>query len=267
MTCTQIPEIELSNVSAAVGGYTVVTGVSFSISPGEKLAIVGTNGAGKSTLLRTIAGISAAPSGTVTIGGKNVAKMRLRQRAKLMSFVAQEDAPPADLTLSEMVCLGRIPHRPAWAVTPEREMKIVRQSLDCVGLGDRLNTPCDRLSGGERRRAMLARGLAQNCPVLILDEPTNHLDIAWTLRMLGFLSNLDATVITAIHDLDLVLRYFDKVAVLHDHKLLAFGAPKDVLSSATINDAFNVSVTQTTHPHTGASHLLISEREEPENEA
>ncbi len=261
-----IPEIKLTNVTASVGGFAVVRGVNFTVPPGTKIAIVGTNGAGKSTLLRAIAGINPATEGTVSIAGQDVSKMKLRQRARLMAFVAQEETPPADLTLSEMVCLGRIPHRPAWAVTPSREIKFVREALAYVGLSDRLNTSCDHLSGGERRRAMLARGLAQHCPVLILDEPTNHLDIAWTLRMLRFLTGLDATVIVAIHDLDLVLRYFDAVAVLHDRALLAFGNPRDVLSSHTVNDAFNVDAVQTIHERTGASHLLISERKETTDE-
>lgn len=262
MNQIRIPVISVRNVTASIAGKTIVSDVNFEVNPGTKVALVGTNGAGKSTLLRAIAGINPPTAGQVLIDGESVADMKLRRRAKIMAFVAQEEVPSADLTVGEMVCLGRIPHRPPWAVSPDKERDLVVESLARVGLADRIDVACDHLSGGEKRRAMLARGLAQNCPVLMLDEPTNHLDIAWTLQMLDFLAHLRMTVIAAIHDLDLVLRYFDTVVVLHDGAMLACGSPVDVLSCDLVADAFGVDAIQSPHPVSGKPHLLISQRKE-----
>lgn len=256
-----VPDVRLRDVTASIGSHMVVSGVSFEVPAGCKAAIVGTNGAGKSTLLRAMAAINPPTSGTVLVGGEDIARMKHRQRAKTISFVSQEEGPPADLTLAEMVSLGRLPHRPSWAVDAGREKDIVTFALEVVGMADRLDVSCDRLSGGERRRAMIARGLAQRCPVLMLDEPTNHLDIAWTIRVLDALSEFDATVIAVIHDLDLVLRHFDLVAVLHDHRLLAFGPPVEVITTELMAGAFGVSAVQVAHPLTDANHLLVSRKE------
>lgn len=262
-----IPSIVLDDVAASVDGYQVVSGVSFQVPGGTKLALVGTNGAGKSTLLRAMAGINPATRGRVLVDGTPITEIKHRQRAKTISFVSQEETPPADLTLAEMVSLGRLPHRPPWAINPDKEKEIVRAALGKVGLEDRLHVSCDHLSGGERRRAMIARGLAQRCPVLVLDEPTNHLDIAWTLRLLETLTELDVTVIAAIHDLDVVLRHFDLVAVLHDHRLFAFGSPEDVIDTPLMDEAFRVEALQTPHPVTHDPHLLISKGKETPDES
>jgi len=254
----QIPEIRLEDVAAQVEGHVVVRGVSLTIPAGTKLALVGTNGAGKSTLLRAIAGIAAPAAGRVLLDGRPLSAMKPRERARVIAFVSQEETPPDDLRLGEMVALGRIPYRSPWSMTTHGELHIVREALSALGLGDRLETPCTNLSGGERRRAMIARGLAQRCPVLMLDEPTNHLDIAWQLRLLDLLGAQPTTVIAAIHDIDTVLRHFDLVAVLHDGRLQAFGRPTEVLDTGLMGEAFAVEAMQISHPETHQSHLLIS---------
>ncbi|PIF02593.1 MAG: molybdate ABC transporter substrate-binding protein [Propionibacterium sp.] len=255
-------DIIVSDVSAAIGGNVVVTGVNFEIPAGAKVALVGTNGAGKSTLLRTLAGISPAAAGEVKIGDRPINDIRPKDRARLISFVGQEEMPPAELRVAEMVALGRIPHRPPWAVDGWSERRIVTKALKTVGLADFGQRPCDHLSGGERRRAMIARGIAQECPILMLDEPTNHLDIAWQLRLLSLFNRQEGTVIAAIHDIDMALRHFDLVAVLHDRKLWAFGEPIDVLTADLMADAFGVEARQVLDPITNDPHLLVSKGKE-----
>lgn len=257
----QAQGLRLTDVSAAIGGHVVVAGVNLEIPAGARLALVGTNGAGKSTLLRTMAGIARPAGGEVWLGAQRLGELRPRERARQVCFVGQEEMPPAELLVGEMVALGRIPHRPPWAVDGRGERPHVLGALAAVGLADYVDRPCDQLSGGERRRAMIARGLAQGCPVLILDEPTNHLDIAWQLRLLDLLGRQRATVITAVHDIDLVLRHFDLVAVLHAGRIWAFGPPVDVLDTQLLAEAFGVGAKQIKHPDTDQPHLLISRSE------
>ncbi|EPD32531.1 ABC transporter ATP-binding protein [Propionimicrobium lymphophilum] len=254
--------ISVRGVAAAVGGYVAVKHVSFDVPYGTKLALVGTNGAGKSTLLRALAGINPAVEGIVRIGERDVTAYAPKTRARIISFVGQEESPPAALTLGEMVNLGRIPHRAPWSVDVHKDRDIVVSALAQVGLDDRIDSACDHLSGGERRRAMIARGLAQGSPIFMLDEPTNHLDIAWQLKLLKLLTTLECTVVAAIHDLDLVLRNFDMVAVMHAGSMIAFGEPKDVINTQLMDEAFRVEAIQAPNPVTHETHLLISKGKE-----
>lgn len=254
--------IKVRNVAAAVGGYVAVKNVNFDIPFGTKFALVGTNGAGKSTLLRALAGINPAVEGQVMVGDRDVSSYDPKTRARIVAFVGQEESPPAALTLGEMVNLGRIPHRAPWSVDVRKDRGIVLEALAQVGLEDRVDSACDQLSGGERRRAMIARGLAQGSPIFMLDEPTNHLDVAWQLKLLKILQKLDCTVIAAIHDLDMVLRNFDMVAVMHDGFMIALGKPADVINTDLMDKAFKVEAVQAENPLTKETHLLISRGKE-----
>ena len=254
--------LRIRDVAAAVGGYVAVEHVSFDIPYGTKLALVGTNGAGKSTLLRALAGINPAVDGKVMIGDRDIHDYAPRTRARIISVVSQEETPPAALSLAEMVNMGRIPHRAPWSVNAKRDRGIVLEALGKLGLADRADSACDHLSGGEKKRAMIARGLAQKAPILMLDEPTNHLDIRWQLKLLKMLRGLEATVVAVIHDLDLVLRNFDLVAVLDKRTMVAFGRPEDVINSELMAESFKVNAIQTPNPLTQEKHLLISSGKE-----
>ncbi|WP_210424452.1 ABC transporter ATP-binding protein [Gephyromycinifex aptenodytis] len=249
-------------MSAAVSGKVIVSDVDLEIARGSRVALVGTNGAGKSTLLRAISGITRPAAGAVLLDGEDIHAMPGRQRARKIAFVGQEEHPPAELRLDEMVALGRIPNRAPWELGASDDHRIVRESLSVVGLLDRIDDTCDRLSGGERRRAVLARGLAQGCSVLMLDEPTNHLDIRWQIKLLELIAAYEGTVVAAMHDLDLVLRHFDAVAVLHAGKVWAFGAPHEVFTPELLAETFAVTTCQIRHPSRDQSHLLIDGRKD-----
>ncbi len=145
-------------------------------------------------------------------------------------------------------------------------------ALDAVGLADHVDAPCVELSGGEKRRAVLARGLAQQCPVMLLDEPTNHLDVAWQLRLLETVAAQSQTLVVTIHDLDLALRSFDRLAVVgwpegsdsrHEPAtIVAQGTPAEVLGADRIRTHFGIGSVQVPHPYNDQPHLLIHPREE-----
>ncbi|MFN3520479.1 MAG: ABC transporter ATP-binding protein, partial [Sphingomonas sp.] len=212
-------------------------------------------------LLRVLAGVRRARAGSVLIDGESLSSLRPQQRARRLAFVAQEEAAQTDLLVAEMVALGRVPHARSWGGLDELSRAAVRDALDQVDLGYAINQPMDHLSGGERRRALIARGLAQEAPLLLLDEPTNHLDIGHQLALMRRIRGLGRTVVVALHDLDLAATFCDRIAVLHDGGLLACGEPDEVLTPATLHDAFGVLATRVTHPLTGRTHLLFSHDE------
>ncbi|GAA1742728.1 ABC transporter ATP-binding protein [Aeromicrobium alkaliterrae] len=236
------------------GRTTILAGVDLDVATGERVAIVGPNGAGKSTLLRVLAAIDAPHAGTVLLDGQPLSSMPARERARAIAIVSQQEVPPADLLVHELVSLGRVPHRSAWSTDSGDHAS---SALDRLGLRDFADRPVDRLSGGELRRVLVARALAQEAPLLVLDEPTNHLDLRHQHELLRTVRDLGLTVVAAIHDLGLAARYFDRVVVVHDGGIAAAGAADEILTPDLVHRVFGVRVTRVTHPETGEPHLLV----------
>lgn len=248
--------ITVNDVSCAIGGRTILRNVSFDIPGHARIALIGTNGAGKSTLLRALAGINTPTTGTVHLDDRNIHTMPAAHRAHHIAFVGQEETPPEELLLHEVVALGRVPHRKPWSGSNEGDEYIIAECLHHMNLLDYAHRPSHQLSGGQRRRAMIARGLAQHAPILMLDEPTNHLDVTWQHQLLTQLNHYNGTVVAAIHDLDLVYQYFTHVAVIHDGTVAHFGTPHDVLTPELVRLAFGVDLAIVENPITGQHQLL-----------
>lgn len=245
-------------VTCRRGRTTVVSDVDLEVPAGSRLAIIGPNGAGKTTLLRAVAGLQAPTSGTIRVDDADLYRMPARQRARTIAVVGQEEQPSAELAVSEAVGLGRTPYRNPWSHAADGERDVIDDALRAVGLHGWGDRSCVHLSGGERHRVVLARALAQDTSALVLDEPTNHLDAAWRLRLMRILDDLGCTVIAAMHDLDLVLRHFDTVAVVADGELFAHGPPDEVLTSSLLQRVFGVAGDVIVHPATGRPHLLLT---------
>jgi iron complex transport system ATP-binding protein len=258
---TAVTQLEARQLRCAVGRRTVLRDVDLEVRTGEVLGVVGANGAGKSTLLRVLAGVRRPAAGRVLLGGRDLGVLPSRERARRIAYVAQDEAGPSDLLVGELVALGRVPHHRAWGRDDARSRAAVRHALDQVDLEYAVNQPLDQLSGGERRRAVIARGLAQEADLVLLDEPTNHLDVRHQLALLRRIRTLDRTVVVSLHDLDLASTFCDRIAVLHDGGLVACGAPDEVLTPQLLHDAFGVLATRVRHPLTGRTHLLFSHDE------
>ncbi|MET8524005.1 ABC transporter ATP-binding protein [Nocardioides sp. NPDC004968] len=275
------PALRLRGVAARLGEREVLRDVDLDVPVGTRLGIVGVNGVGKSTLLRILAGVLRPSAGLAHLADETgrlheTARIGSRERARRMAYVPQEEVVSAELLVGEMVALGRVPRTRPWSRGGRQEREIVRAALDAVGLADRIDDPCERLSGGERRRAVMARGLAQECPVMLLDEPTNHLDVAWQLRLLQSVADRAETLVATIHDLDLALRSFDRLAVLGrppgsepsgdpqsgPATVVAHGPPAEVLDTIRVEHHFGVGSVQVPHPHLDQPHLLIHPRKD-----
>lgn len=245
-------------LACAISKQTVLSGVRLCVDKGSMVAIVGPNGTGKSTLLRTLAGLLAIRSGSVRINDRPLASLSPLQRAKTMAMVGQKEEPPADLTVAEVVALGLLPHRPPWSGGGAQEREAVAEALRQTQMDAYSRRSFHQLSGGEQRRVLLARGLAQRTELLFLDEPTNHLDIRHQHALLNMVRSLGRTVVAAMHDLDLAATYFDQVVVLNDGRVVADGAPDEVLTVELVSEVFGVTASVVTDPVTGGRRLLLS---------
>jgi iron complex transport system ATP-binding protein len=237
--------IELEGVSVMLGGRRVVDDVTLTVDAGEWVALIGPNGAGKTTLLRAIAGLVAF-SGRVFLHDRPAGAMHRRERAQALAVVPQAPSTPPWLTVGEYVLLGRTPHLGVLAHEGRRDREAAARALerlDLLGLSDR---PLGTLSGGEKQRAVVARALAQEASTILLDEPTAALDVGHQQQALELLDGLrresGLTLLAAMHDLTLAAQYADRVLLLDGGRLVADGAPAEVLTAGRLGRHYEAEV-------------------------
>jgi iron complex transport system ATP-binding protein len=232
--------ITVDRVSYAVDDRLVLQGVSLTVPKGKVFGLLGPNGSGKSSLLRLICRLRKVQSGVIRLGIDDIADIPRGRLARRIAFVEQLSNTEAQLTVRDVVCLGRTPHRGLLLPWSEKDEAAVEEALVRVDMGDRSHQRWQTLSGGERQRVQLARALAQTPTELILDEPTNHLDIQHQLDILSLVSRLGITCIVALHDLNLAAMFCDSLAVLQRGEVVAAGSPEAVLTETLIESVFGV---------------------------
>ena len=238
-------DVALHNLTIAYDSDVVVSGVDLSIGSGEWLALIGPNGAGKTTILRAIARL-VAYEGSIEIGGVAVTGMGGRELARRVAMVMQEPHMPEGMSVSQYVLLGRSPHLTYFGKEGRADQSVVADILERLSLDRLAARPLDHLSGGERQRAAIARALAQQAPILLVDEPTSSLDVGRQQEVLELIDALrreqGLTVIAAMHELTLAGQYADRIALLVSGKLVAVGAPAEVLTETAIASHYNAHV-------------------------
>lgn len=233
--------LEACGVSWSVRGRPIITDLSLAPVPGSMVGVLGPNGSGKSTLLRVMTGLQRPDTGRVLLDGADIRRMSRRRFSRRVAFVEQEVSTDQNPTVRDVIELGRIPHRAAWSGPGPGDDEAVARAATTTSLTDRLHQRYGTLSGGERQRVQIARALAQEPEVLILDEPTNHLDIRHQLDLLALVRGTGATVVAALHDLNLAAAYCDHLVVLADGRAVASGPPSEVITEEMIRTVYGVS--------------------------
>jgi len=232
-----VSAISLEEVTVRLGGREVVCGVTADVGEGEWVALIGPNGAGKTSLLRAVAGLLPC-SGTVSLHGTRLEELGRRERAQRLALVPQEPRTPPWLTVAEYVLLGRTPYLRPLAREGEPDREAAARSLARLDLDELAERTLGTLSGGERQRVVVARALAQEASIVLLDEPTASLDIGHQQQALDLLDVLrdteGLTLVAAMHDLTLAAQYADRVLLLDAGRLVADGAPADVLTEEAL---------------------------------
>lgn len=218
-------KVQLNILEIGYASNSVARGLSAELVDGELTCLIGPNGAGKSTLMRTIAGFQKPLSGKVTIreeGGEecDITMLTPKQRARKVSVVLTERVELRNMTVWDMVAMGRAPYTGFWGKLNAADEDIVAQSIEDVGMSALANRMIQTLSDGERQKMMIAKAVAQQTPVILLDEPTAFLDYpskGETLRMLRRLCHEQKkTILLSTHDLDVAMRLTDKVWFMND---------------------------------------------------
>ena len=221
----------------------VLKSVGLELNGSEMLGIIGPNGSGKTTFLKCINRILTPSQGEILLHDRDVRRMSRRDIARSVGYVPQSSSGRySEPSVFEVVLMGRRPHV-GWRSSDSDE-EAAWQAIQRLGLGTLATNPYDHLSGGEKQKVLIARALAQEARVLLLDEPTSSLDIRHQLEVMDLLRELVATrslsVCVIVHDLDLAIKYCDRVVMMKGGEVFAAGHSTEVITEATILDVYGV---------------------------
>jgi len=235
-------KLEIKGVSFSYGSMPALEDVTMSIGDGEIVTLVGPNGSGKTTLLKCLNRILKLQKGTVLVEEKDISKLKLKELAKLLSYVPQSAGRSFPSTVFEIVLIGRKPYVD-WSVS-SRDKEIVSNILSLMGLKEMALRQSNELSGGEYQKVLIARALAQEPQVLLLDEPTSNLDLKHQLDVLNLITSIvkkkNIAAVMAMHDLNLASRFSNKMIFLNGGKIYDAGKPEKVLTERNIRKVYGV---------------------------
>jgi len=256
--------LSVHGLTVSYAAHAVLCDVSFEVARGDLVVVLGPNGAGKTTLLRTIAKVVSPKVGTVLLDGHDIAKLPVRQLMKTLSVVPQSEGSVFSFTVQDIVAMGRTPHLSPLAPLSQKDWRIIREAMEATDvweLKDRLFT---ELSGGEQRRVLIAKALAQEPQLLLLDEPTANLDLHYQLEVVELIQRLNRergiTVLAVLHDLNLAAMLGHRFILMHRGRIYAVGNADEVLTPQNIQQVYGVPVVVTRHPLNGKPIILLAER-------
>ena len=237
----------------------MLTDVSLGLAAGEVVGLIGPNGCGKSTLLKVLSGVLPLKAGQVTLSGVTLKALSMRDVARRVAFVPQEEASNFDFTVQDIVLMGRYAHRGGGPETADDYLSVERalRTADCLHLRQRLVT---QLSGGEHKRVLLARALSQDAPVMLLDEPTAHLDITHQVEVYLLARKLSSEsqigVLMAIHDLNQAAEFCDRLILMESGRVIVEGSPDCVLTANNLRMVYHARAEVGINPLTGKTMIL-----------
>jgi ABC-type cobalamin/Fe3+-siderophores transport system ATPase subunit len=241
---TAAPILAATAVEVAYGDRRIVAGATLALAHGERIALVGPNGAGKSTLLRALTGVLVPRSGTVELDGAPMGSLDRRAVARSIAVVPEIAQLPFEMSVEEVVGLGRLPHEPPLTGLRPTDHAAIASAIERVGIGHLRHRDARELSMGERQLVFVALALAQAAPILVLDEPTAHLDIRHQVEVMQLLVDLNerdgTTVVAVLHDLALAAHFFPRVVAMDRGAIVADGPPSSTLDAQRIREVFGV---------------------------
>ena len=250
----------VADVHFSYGPKVILAGVSLDLPEGGLYGLVGQNGAGKSTLLRCLAGLARPARGRILLDGREVARIPRRELATQLGVVPQSCTPTFPVSVAHFVGMGRFARERFLGGSTREDAAVVARCLEELGLTALAGRPVDELSGGEFRRVLIAQALAQEAKILLFDEPVQQLDLRHQLEVMAFARDFTrrggTSGVVVLHDLGLAARYCDRIALLHNGRILATGTPREVLTTANLRLAYAVETVVRECPETNAIEII-----------
>jgi iron complex transport system ATP-binding protein len=254
-------EFSIQNVSHHFGYFPVLQNISFEIEKGELFGIIGPNGSGKSTLIRAMSGLFAPQDGKILLGDRSLNQYSKKQLAQHIAVLEQEGPAPLPFTVEQIVTMGRYPWLKPLADLKEHDHQVIENVLKNLNLWDKRFQKVSTLSGGQRQLVSLARAMVQEPDILILDEPTTYLDIGHQILVMDHVrnwhSNNKLSVIMVLHDLNLAGQYCQKLLLLDQGQVKAWGTTEEVLEEHTLTQVYKTNLIKIEHPTLGVPQFLL----------
>ena len=239
-------KLKLENFSTGYKNNIIVKNINLSVNSGEWLGVIGPNGSGKSTLIKGILGLIKSIQGEIYLKDKNINIFSNKEIAQTISFLPQQLNTNLNISVKELVALGRSPYKEFWEFDLNKnDLKKINESLNFVDMYDLKDDLINQISGGQCQRAYLAMALAQDPEILVLDEPTNALDLKYQIKFLEIIKTLKfdkkISVITILHDLNLAARYSDKIIALKNGESIGYGLSNELINERFIQNIFEIN--------------------------
>jgi len=260
-------KLEIENLSLGYGHTEVVKDLTFQVNPGEMVGLIGPNGSGKSTIIKAMSNVIRPFTGRVLLDGRNIAKIRRAELARLVGVVPQIPLLPSVFSAFEIVLMGRNPHLGLFQYEGPRDMAITWQAMAKTATQPLAERLISKLSGGEIQRLVVARVLAQQPKSILLDEPTANLDINHQVEILDLIKGLcqeeQLTVVITLHDLNLASQYCDRLVLINEGRVHAQGTPAEVINDENIKAVYGAEGCVYTHPVNGLPVVLVKAGNNP----
>lgn len=235
--------IELKNLTTGYGEHIVARSINSIIPEGNLISLLGPNGVGKSTLLRTLCAFQPAISGDIIINGTSLQELTQAQLSRIISVVLTERLDVRAMTVHNLVSLGRSPYTGFWGRLDEEDERQVRQAIDQVGISELYEREIGTLSDGELQKAMIAKALAQQTPIILLDEPTAFLDFPSKVEMMRMLHRLahemNKTIFLSTHDVEMALQLSDQLWLMTAEGVHS-GTPDELTADGSLADFIHI---------------------------
>ena len=238
---------QVQGVHFAYGKNQVLRGLTFDLREGKVTTLIGANGCGKSTLFNLMTKNLIPDEGEIRFRGRAIGEIRLKEFARQAAIVHQYNTAPDDITVEKLVSYGRTPYH-TFGLSPDaaEDEEKIRRALEITDTLKHKDKPVSQLSGGQKQRVWIAMALAQDTKVLFLDEPTTYLDIRYQLQILKLVQRLNRefgiTIVMVLHDINQSLYYSDEIIAMKDGKILAQGAPEQVISGELVQEVYGVQL-------------------------
>ncbi|MEW9094782.1 MAG: ABC transporter ATP-binding protein [Clostridiaceae bacterium] len=236
--------LNAENLYVGYENEVIVKDINIKLMKGENLCLLGPNGAGKTTILRTISKLLNPIKGTVYIEGENIKDIPNKELSKKMSVVLTNKFNGGLIKVFDVVAMGRYPYTGFFGYLGKKDIEKISEALKTVNAEDITKSYFDELSDGQKQKVLVARALVQEPDVIVLDEPTTHLDIKHRLELIEILRKLTKkrgiTVIISLHEIDMALKSCDKVALVNQGRIVAYGRPEDVVDEKTIEELYEI---------------------------
>ncbi|MCF7792461.1 MAG: ABC transporter ATP-binding protein [Candidatus Cloacimonetes bacterium] len=256
--------IDINNLTLGYQNKRVIEDLNISFFAGEFCALLGPNGGGKSTFLKSLIGYLKPQFGEILIQGKKLTNWKSEELAKSISLIPQDNQLQFDYSVEELVLMGRFPYLGFWQKYSLQDKNIVRDILEKLDLSAMKNELYSQLSGGERRRVLIARALAQQTEILLLDEAFANLDINHQLEIMQILSEINREegklIILVSHNINLSSEYCDRIVMMKQGKIIADGKSENIINQSTLKQVYDADLEVISNPVSGKPNLIYKGR-------